>query len=69
MASVPNPTADELRRRGFEALAGALGPVGTVRFLQQFDAGRGDYARDREQWLNEPSVEDVAQRVIAARRS
>ncbi len=69
MASVPVLTADELRRRGFEALAAALGTVGTVRFLQQFDAGRGDYARDREQWLHEPSVEDVAQGVIAARRS
>jgi hypothetical protein len=69
MASVPVPTADELRRKGFEALAVALGPVGAVRFLQQFDAGRGDYARDRERWLTEPSVEDLAQRVIDARRS
>ena len=36
----------------------ALGPVGVIRFLQQFETGHGDYTRDRFQWLGNPSVDD-----------
>ncbi len=49
----------QIRDRGIEALAKALGPVGMVRFLQQFDTGSGDYTHDREQWLKEISVRDA----------
>ena len=38
----------QLRQRGIEALVKALGPVGMVRFLQQFDQGSGDYTHDRD---------------------
>jgi hypothetical protein len=68
MASVPLPTPDELRRKGLEALQTALGPVGMVRFLQQFDAGHGDSTSERSQWLTETSVAELASRVMAARR-
>ena len=37
----------EIRMKGFEALTKALGPVGMIRFLQQFDLGEGDYTKDR----------------------
>jgi len=40
---------DEIRKAGVEALAQTLGPVGMVRFLQQFDTGKGDYTKKREQ--------------------
>lgn len=49
----------QIRRRGLEALANALGPVGMVRFIQQFDAGRGDYTQEREQWLAEITLQDA----------
>lgn len=68
MSSVPMPTLDELRRRGTEALLQALGPLGMVRFLQQFDSGHGDYARDRDAWLGNPSVRELASRIEAQRR-
>jgi hypothetical protein len=42
---------EEIRRLGLEALGRQLGPVGTVRFLQQFDTGQGDYTAARHQWL------------------
>ncbi len=35
--------AKEIRRRGLEALAAALGPVDAVRFLQSFELGINDY--------------------------
>jgi hypothetical protein len=41
-------TPAELRRAGIDALVKALGPVGTARFLQQFDLGHGDYTADRD---------------------
>jgi predicted RNase H-like HicB family nuclease len=39
----------EIRKRGIEALTRALGPVGLVRFLQQFELGSSDYTRDRDE--------------------
>jgi hypothetical protein len=62
------PTLDELRRRGTAALLSALGPLGMVRFLQQFDSGQGDYTRDRDAWLGSPSVRELAARIEAQRQ-
>ena len=45
--AVPN----ELREKGFEALVASLGWVDAVRFIQQYERGRGDYARERYQML------------------
>jgi len=44
-------TPSELRRAGLRALARELGPVGMIRFIQQFDCGKGDYAKERDAWL------------------
>jgi hypothetical protein len=52
-------TPAELRRAGIDALVRALGPVGTARFLQQFDSGRGDYTADRDRILGNPAVDDL----------
>jgi len=41
----------ELRRRGFDALVEALGWVNAVRFIQQYEASREDYTRQRDQIL------------------
>ncbi len=45
-------SSEEIRRRGLEALAKALGPVDAVRFLQSFDLGKGDYTKERAQVLD-----------------
>ena len=50
---------DEIRKAGIEALAQTLGPIGMVRFLQQFDTGKGDYTKEREQWLGEMTIDDI----------
>ena len=57
----------EIRRLGIEALAKALGPVGLVRFLQQFELGSGDYTRDREEWLKGLTVSDVVEGIKSRR--
>lgn len=52
-------TMNEIRQAGIEALTKALGPVGMVRFLQQFDMGSGDYTKERHQWIDKISVDDI----------
>jgi len=59
----PKETPTELRKRGLNALAHALGPVGMIRFLQQFESGSEDYSRDREHWLKDAIVRDVAAQI------
>jgi len=44
-------TMEEIRKHGLEALARELGPVGTVRFLGQFETGSGGYSTERHQRL------------------
>lgn len=68
MSAEPALTLEQLRRRGLEALARELGPVGMVRFLQQSETGHGDYSRDREQWLPQGDVSDLAQRIRGSRK-
>jgi hypothetical protein len=52
-------TLDEIRRRGLEALRRELGRAGLVRFVQQFETGRGDYARERREWVDSVSLEEL----------
>jgi len=43
--NVDNPI--EVRQLGLEALREALGPIGMVRFIQQFETGTGDYTKEK----------------------
>ena len=49
-------TQDEIYREGLEALRERLGRAGMVRFLQQFETGQGDYARQRQEWVDQVSM-------------
>jgi hypothetical protein len=49
----------EIRKTGYKALVDALGVVGMLRFLQQLDAGTGDYTQERHH--DEPTFEDFQQ--------
>ncbi|MBF2095450.1 MAG: hypothetical protein IGR80_11910 [Synechococcales cyanobacterium K44_A2020_017] len=60
-----NPS--QLRQQGIEALVKALGAVGMVRFLQQFDLGSGDYTRDRPTLLADPSLADAIAQIRQTR--
>lgn len=52
-------TPDEIRRKGLEALRRELGPVGMIRFRQQFETGRSDYARERHAWVDCMSLDQL----------
>jgi hypothetical protein len=62
-------TLPELRQAGIEALVKALGPVGMVRFLQQFDPGRGDYTAERDGILGSPTVDELVDEIEQRRKN
>jgi len=51
-------TPAALRQLGIEALTKALGPVGMVRFMRQFDMGSGNYTQERNALLGSLTMED-----------
>ncbi len=42
----------EIRNVGIKALQEALGPVGMVKFMQQYDMGYGDYTKEKQEQPN-----------------
>jgi len=56
-----NMTLSNLRLRGHQALLAELGPVGFMRFMQQF-VSRGDYTKDREKWIHKLDLSDLETR-------
>jgi len=59
----------QIRQLGIEALAKALGPVGMVRFLQQFETGSGDYTRSRDEFLKNASLEEISSQIQEQRHN
>ena len=55
-------TISQLRLRGHKALFETLGPVGFIRFMQQFVA-RGDYTKDRQRWAHKIDLSDLETRL------
>ena len=62
-------TLEEVRLIGLRALSRDLGPVGLVRFLQQFETGYGDYTAERHRWLGEHTVQDLVQEIERQRKT
>jgi hypothetical protein len=48
----------DLNKRN-KALNEKLGPLGMIEFMQQFDSGYGDYTKERHNWLNNLTIEDI----------
>jgi hypothetical protein len=57
-------TAEQIR---LDVPSGELGPAGLIRFLQQFETGRGAYSKERPQLLAGRTVEDVIEEVKTRR--
>ncbi len=55
-------TLAEVHAEGMKALLKALGPVDTIRFLQMFDEGEGDYTKERKAWLKK-DVHEISQEI------
>ena len=62
-------TLEQVRLTGLRALSRDLGPVGLVRFLQQFEMGDGDYTAERHRWLGGRTVQDLVQEIERQRKT
>jgi hypothetical protein len=52
-----------IRKAGLEAVAKKLGPLGMIRFLQQFETGRGDYTKERGQWIDNLDMQAIVREI------
>ncbi len=59
----------EIRTIGFEALLRELGPAGAIRFIQQYETGRGDYTRDRKKLLPKKSIREIGGEIMKQRQA
>lgn len=60
MNPIEQMSDEQLERHALELLSRELGPHGLARFLRRFRSGTGDYTTERDRWLRETSVQDVA---------
>lgn len=59
----------QIRSAGLAALIKSLGPTGMARFIQQYDMGTGDYTKDRSNWLDQMSLDEVISGINRMRRA
>ena len=65
---VKTKTLNQVRQEGISALTESLGPVDTIRFLQQFDLGHGDYTAERHRILGNPTVDELFRKIKEHRK-
>ena len=58
----------EISRRATHILFKEMGVVDTIRFLNQFSLGRGDYTKERENWLGEINLDDDITQIKAGKK-
>jgi len=54
-----NATLNDINRKAHAVLARELGPVEYLLFFRQYETGHGDYTRDRWNWLNDLTLDDI----------
>jgi hypothetical protein len=53
----------QITQQATQVLVRELGAVNTIRFLNQFRVGQGDYTLEREQLFADMSLEDILQEI------
>lgn len=62
-------TLAALNEEATAILVRELGVVDAMRFLTQFRTGTGDYTKERGQWLDKLTLEEVVSGIKAQRRT
>ena len=65
MMNTQTSPVSEISRRATHILFKEMGVVDTIRFLNQFSVGRGDYTKARENWLDEISMDEAIAQIKA----
>jgi hypothetical protein len=58
---IRNPNT--IRSEGYRILLQELGAANTAIFLRQFEEGSDDYTQERQDILDENSIDDIAERI------
>jgi hypothetical protein len=66
--SMTTGTLQQIRRKGLKALVDELGPVGAIRFLQQYETGVGDYSVERRRRIGNQTVVHLARQLAKERK-
>jgi hypothetical protein len=53
----------EIRREGWKVLTERLGVSGAIRFLTQYDAGFGDYTKERRDMFADLTLDEALRRI------
>ncbi len=59
---------EQIGEMGIEALTEELGSAGMARFMQQFELVSGDYTRDRDEILGNPTIEEIVAEIKQMRQ-
>ena len=55
----------EICRHGCKVLLKELGVMDFIRFIQQFEKGKGNYTEERHRWLGDYTIDQVAREIKA----
>ena len=69
MTHVEQMSDEEFERHALGILRRELGVDGLARFLRVYRAGSGDYTRDRHQWLEGATIDEIMGEVKRRRPS
>jgi len=59
-------TQQQIRMTGIKILSQYMGVTEMIRFLQQTETGYGDYTKERNKIIGDPSLEDLVADIIAS---
>jgi hypothetical protein len=59
----------EINRQATHILFREMGVVETIRFLNQFSVGQGDYTKDRNKWLDKITMDDAIAQIKSSKRA
>lgn len=57
----------EIRLEGWKALSERLGPAGAMRFMMQYDPGRGDYSTERHEIFAGLTIDELLKSIEPAK--
>ncbi len=58
----------EINRQATHILFKEMGVVETIRFLNQFSIGRGDYTKDRSKWLDKKNMDNAIAQIKSSKK-